>query len=492
MKIKLLAAALIAAAASPSFALVPGSEGNSNPILHVYGSGATAVDKQVKELVKTICRPGTLDIFTDDVTRPQGSRYAAFYCVVGPAEIPGLSQDTNLMIHKNSNGGSFNGVGPVADNAIEDQMVIQTGVGFCGAAPAGNDAGTPVWACNRNQVDNTKNVDFGISDIEPGIWARLGRSFTAANLVTTAMNGNTFGIPVTLALRNALQTAQGLPSGSDLAADQPNLSRAQVSSLLQGNITNWDQFRFNGFPLPSQALVAPVNKRVQICRRVATSGTQAQADVFFNSNPCGNGTANSLGDNTSFSSPANGSQASANLNPLPATRAVVHEHDGSSGVVNCLNALQDANAWAIGISSLENSSAKMRFVRIDGALPTLKNVANNTYGDWYTATIQWRTAAAPNAPTGDKLRVLQLIRDDAASPAILAQINASFSQPGMGAGAGEVGLVALPYKPSATNKVFSVANPVATASREGATGTLSPNSCKTPVVFGNAEVTKAD
>ena len=58
---------------------------------------------------------------------------------------------------------------------------------------------------------------------------------------------------------------QGLPSGSELAADQPNLSRADVASILGGSITSWDQFKVNGVALPANALVAPVNKRVQVC-----------------------------------------------------------------------------------------------------------------------------------------------------------------------------------------------------------------------------------
>lgn len=487
MKIKALVTALLAAAAAPSFALVPGAEGNSNPILHVYGSGATAVDKQLKQLVKTICQPGTLDIFTDDVTKPEGNKYAAFYCVVSPADVPGLSTTYNLMIHKNSNGGSFNGVGPVANAAVEDQMVIQTGAGFCGVAAAGADAGTPVWACNRANVDNTKVVDFGISDVEPTLWQQLGRAFNNGNLVTTAMNANTFGIPVTVALRNALQTAQGLPSGSELAADQPNLSRSEVASILAGNITNWDQFKVNGVALPANALVAPVNKRVQVCRRVDDSGTHAQSNVFFHNFPCDPNASKNATDNTGFSSTSDGKMADDNLNPLPATSAVIHAHEGSGGVTDCLNVLQDANAWAIGIQSTEKSGAKFRFVKIDGYLPSLENVADNKYHDWYTATIQWRTAAAPSAPTGDKLKVLELIRNDASSPAILAQINASFTQ-SWTTGPGEVGLLALPYKPSATNKVFSVANPVATASREGKTGTGAPNSCKIPLIVNNAEI----
>jgi ABC-type phosphate transport system substrate-binding protein len=487
MKIKALVSALLAVAAAPSFALVPGAEGNSNPILHVYGSGATAVDKQLKELVKTICQPGTLDIFTDDVAKPEGNKYSAYYCVVSPSDVPGLSTTTNLMIHKNSNGGSFNGVGPVANAAVEDQMVIQTGAGFCGAAPAGADAGVPVWACNRTQVDNTKVVDFGIADVEPALWAKLGRAFPANNIVSTAMNANTFGVPVTVALRNALQTAQGLPSGSELAEDQPNLSRSEVASILGGAITSWNQFKVNGVSLPANALVAPVNARVQVCRRVEDSGTQAQANVFFHNFPCDSSATKTAADNTSFSSPADGKTADDNLNPLPATSAVIHQHDGSGGVTDCLNVLQDANAWAIGIQSSEKSGAKFRFVKIDGYLPTLENVANNKYHDWFTATIQWRTAAAPSAPTGDKLKVLELIRNDASSPAILAQLNASFNQ-SWTTGPGQVGLLALPYKPSATNKVFSVANPVATASREGKTGTGAPNSCKTPAIVNNAEI----
>ena len=35
----------------------------------------TAIDKQLKQLVKTVCKTGTLDIFTDDVTKPEGNKY---------------------------------------------------------------------------------------------------------------------------------------------------------------------------------------------------------------------------------------------------------------------------------------------------------------------------------------------------------------------------------------------------------------------------------
>jgi hypothetical protein len=237
----------------------------------------------------------------------------------------------------------------------------------------------------------------------------------------------------------------------------------------------------------TSGVTPPANAKVHMCRRVKDSGTEAQAEVFFNNNPCGSA-AKILGDNTTASNDTDGSQAALNLSPTPASQMASHEYQASGGVTGCLNGLQDANMWAIGIQSTEKSSAKFRFVKIDGAAPTLKNVADNNYLDAFTSTMQWRVAPGTNLPTADQLKVLNKMRDDASKASILAQINSSFSQPNMG----PVGILALPYKPtSVANPVFSTANPVATVSREGATGASAPDSCKTPIIVKNSVISKA-
>ncbi len=506
---KFITATSLLSLSLPSVALVPGTpEEGSWPHMDIYVSGSSSMDKQLNWIMKNkICQLGTLDKFTDDKSRPEGNKYSAYYCRVGsygPSSWGNslyLSSTYNLMLYKSSAGESFGGVGPVADALPISQLKVRDtpySGNNCGPSPFGYDVAphytsipVPMWFCYPNYITTDKVPDMGISDLEPALWEKLGNSFTKANLITNALNVNTFGIAVTVALRNALQTAQGLPSGSELAADQPNLSRIQVASLLQGRITSWDQFKVNGVGLPAASLVAPVNTRVQICRGLATAGVQAQVDVFFNHFPCG-GKYKTGQDTTSFSNPSDGKMADDNLNPLPTTRALIHTQDTTSGISDCLSVLQDANALAVGPLPLEKSSAKHRFVRIDGALPTLKNVADNTYGDWFTSTINWRSYTSPLAPTGDKLKVLEAIQSLFTDPDVLASANSFLTQPGITSIAGEVGALALPYKPVVSNKVFSISNPVTTSSREGRTGTGSLDSCEVPGIVDKSEMYQPD
>jgi hypothetical protein len=510
MKLKALFAAIVAtAAATPAFALVPGQTyaaypDSTYPVLHIYASGATATDKQLKSLARQIYKPGTLDIFTDDLTKHEGNKYSYYYGVVDSTTIPALgTAKYKLFIHKNSNGGSANGIVPVANNAIEDQVALfkpgnVPNFVFDAANPlsidtAADGAGNVnVWKVDRTFVDNTNIVDFGISDVEPALFAARGLSFNSSNLVSAATNANTFGIAVTTKLRNALQAAQGLVVGSDLEANAPSLSKSQISSLVSGGITSWDQFRVTSGATTvgltaAPGVVAPVNDAIQIARRVNDSGTQAQAEQFYNNFPYTAGTEGFLADNTEFSSVDVGAQADDNIDNDGQLGSIVHEFAGSGGVIDALNALNDANAWGVGVLSLEKSGPKYRFIKIDGVAPTLKNVADNKYHNWSTATINWR--ASINAPTGDKLKILNIIKTDASKSSNIKLINDSIntgSSP-VFTDAGDVakvGLLTLAYR-AGTNKVFSYANPVMTASREGITGGDAPNSGKIPVVYGN-------
>jgi hypothetical protein len=377
-------------------------------------------------------------------------------------------------------------------------MIITTGVGSnCGAASVGVSSGSPVWQCNKANIEN-KPLDFGISDVEPKIFASLGLVLGAAPIVSSSMNAATFGLAVSTRLYAALQQAQGLTAGSTDVSQAPNLSRAQISSILSGGIQDWTQLKVNNVSLNlAPGVVAPANTKVQICRRTSDSGTQAQAGVFFNAIGCSAGVPSMLIDNTTFDTTGNGLNAASNLLPFGAVvkKAIVHEYTGSGGVKDCLSVLQDANVWAAGILSLESNSSKYKFVKIDGYAPTLKNVASNHYGDYFTSTIQWTAAmdASVVAPAVDKLAVLKTIRSDASSPATLKLINDSFNAPAAttpnytGTDS-EVGLLALPYKSSVVNKVYSYVNPVATASREGPTGAGAPNSCATPIQYVNGEL----
>src|SRR5690606_34037707 len=117
----------------------------------------------------------------------------------------------------------------------------------------------------------------------------------------------------------------GLNEGSDSLADMPSLNRAQVAGLYAGKTSSWNSFEnAAGVKLPALATVPPSNDRVHICRRAVGSGTQAQANALFLSNPCGPGALNAAADNTPATNPAN---ASGVYTVLPSGgAAAIHEN----------------------------------------------------------------------------------------------------------------------------------------------------------------------
>jgi ABC-type phosphate transport system substrate-binding protein len=286
----------------------------------------------------------------------------------------------------------------------------------------------------------------------------------------------TFGIPVTNALYGALQKAQGLnedldgdaviegtsetATEADIIANMPSLTKEQVAALMKGSIGEWSDVQYGGVPLTATAgISAPADTRVTICRRTNGSGTQAQLNANFLNKPCALSADSPAVDNTTCT------DTKGNANPaLPfcapgyatttATSAgtvIVHENSGSGDVTECLDQLQAANRWAIGVQSMEKDSTEWSFIKINGEEPTLENVATGNYFDWAATTIQWRntTVNGVPAPSGDMLTILNAIRVEAGKPAVLDALNDKVSQ-NIGA-TGYLGLagsgVASPFNP---------------------------------------------
>lgn len=510
MKLKSLSAALVAAGVlmNSAFALSPTDTIN----LHLYIAGASAQDKALQTMATKLCDTGgsnSLDVYTDaGVSKPEGSSYSAIACTMTAAKVPGLSGNLNVMIHKRSAGGSAWGVGPVASGDSIAQMAITTA--NCGSAPVGNTTingvSTRVWNCgNTNTV--SAPADAGISDVEPAMFAKasnlipVGAAYGTVSgdpgtfpvpdselegLTVIGMSSVTFGVPVTKALRDALQLAQGKTVGSDALADMPSLSKEQIASLFTGSVGSWNNFKMLDTATSTwvglnqlTGVVAPATARVNICRRVPGSGTQAQFNALFLNDGCTDGALTVRADNTPNSAITGGTGVA--LQPL-GSGVVVHENNGSGDLDSCLNNLQDANIWGIGLQSLEKGSDKYRFIAIDGVAPTLQNVATNKYWDWAANSIQWRTADI----SGDKLTILSKIATEISNPTDLAALNASFNPRITGAG---VGLLALNTNgsPKYTAGIpFSTTNPVMTVTRNGVAGTSAPNTCRAAVVLQNS------
>lgn len=464
MKLNRLYIAMAAAAAlsaGNAFALAPGAAVD----IEIWASGATAQDKGVEALFSELCVAGTLDVYRDNANASKpGAQHSAYFCRLDSTKVTGLGTvNPNVLFHKRSQGGSAQGVTPlILDQAITHMQINN-----------GNCTKTAPDSFYRCRVSNAGDTilhesDLGVSDVNPDLFRGVNApredgvkqpDVTTAQvsslLDVTPAAGLVFGIPVTLSLYTALQDAQmdqgRIPAGCVLGDDSnpdcmPSLSSEQVASLLAGKVQNWNRFKVqigaasvNFFDNYSGGMGLTDNK-VAICRRVDGSGTQAQANAVFLNNPCMGSAVNPVGATNALSGPI-----------VPSTNLAQNGvgQSGSGDVDNCLADFNDgtntggsgntSKRWAIGIQSLEKNSGRdsngnpiarknYRFVKIDGAAPTLAEVAAGRYPDWVEQTFQWRKASV-GGPTGDVLTILQKIAQDASKPSIVKDLNVEFNHP---------------------------------------------------------------
>lgn len=457
-------AALVSGAA---FAHAPGV----TPDIEIFMSGASAQDNGIASLFDDLCVAGTLDTYLDGGT---GAGYSAYFCSLDNTKVPGLTlSNPKVLFHKRSAGGSGKGVNPVIQETPIEAMVINNG-NCVVMSPNKYNCSIAGGVVGGDLV--MKVSDAGVSDVNPEMF--VGANTPAGDQPVNAAEAATkvdvvaaaavvFGVPVNTKFRNALQEAQfgkgNACVGSETEACMPSLSRQQVSSIYSGQFGKWDAVKVNGLALTNATVVTtpPTDLKVNICRRVNGSGTQAQANANFLNYPC---TPNALTP-VATSNPFNG--------------PVVTLNSGAGDVETCLNAVDAAGNWAVGVQSTEknaNNSKNYRFVKIDGIAPTIQNAADGKYFDWAEQTFQWRKAAY-NGPTGDKKTIITTIASNAGKPSIIANV----VNPGFVYTWGQGGYLAVStngFAPAA-NGNFVVANPVNPYTH--ATGGKLDN-CRIPVV----------
>src|SRR5262249_48905013 len=103
---------------------------------------------------------------------------------------------------------------------------------------------------------------------------------------------------------------------------------------------------------------------------------------------------------------------------------------GTGDVRECLDAHSQFNRWAVGILSTEsvgnNGNRKFRFVKVDGAAPTLLNAY---IGRWPHATersMQWRRSFDPPLKPTDEGRILIFVAVNLGQPRVIAALNSGF------------------------------------------------------------------
>jgi hypothetical protein len=451
--------------------------------------GSTAQDQGLILLMRRMCSNGTM-------TRVANATNSAILCEANGGDSAPIAAGTKMILYKNSTGGSGNGVKPVSNftalpflNLGSLTQAQYTTASVCTVTTVGSTADFADYknyACGTSI--GTANIvpDSGISDVEPSL---LGWVDGVDGAIDTFAGPQViFGVPVSKNFRDALQAAQGKTVGSSEEADMPSLTKAQISSILDGGIITVNRLS----SITGTQLSAPAGSPLfSICRRKAGSGTLASYNAYFLNTPCAKGVKTMTGG-------VDGNAA------IPSVAAQVNEYGATPQVIGCLNANHAANKYAIGMSGMEsivgsayastglaapfdNDTGNWGWVKVQGYAPTLLNVAQGKYDLVYEATYQHRKAgnAFGAALTGDPKTLFDRVVATNGSAPVIKELNNGFTQNAGGTTPWYTGLLGKPGTPTAPSAAPAgpltvaevLANPVNTWTR-AATGT--PNSCQPP------------
>jgi hypothetical protein len=438
MKLKSITIACALACASQAYALTP----STTPDVTLYISGSSALQNAVSQITNDLYVAGTVDAFYDGTGAvPSGSSYRAYFGtmktgttsagVVIPASLAGKK----VLIYNTAAGGSIKGVNPVALG----QAVTRLDATSCVASsPAVTDSvtGAAVWSCPGTVT--TAVPDAGVSDVEPALLTGINLTINAATALTTRTPTATALTPAQRA-NLVTATALGQPMGvivtSNATAAMQNLSKAQVASLMNGTVYDWNQID-SSIPAGTTSIV--------VCRRQQGSGTQAAINNSIFGFPCA----------ASALTPADASATTATIgstSAVPASNFVVIENSSSGVLAACMTTAQNGNAagkaidvttgaivtagsansvvlpaggYAIGLMGFDRpakAGETYQFASINGAAPTLANATVGVYDIMVENSFTRRAALTAGIPvlSGAQLDLFNTFVSAAGKPAVL-------------------------------------------------------------------------
>lgn len=505
----------------------------------IYFGGATATDNVLEATFIAADGDGICDsTFPIDIWRSTNQRVIT--CVVtndnpvtaGKGFPTRAAGGLKIAFHKESTGGSSNGVNPlIAVSKGQAHSLRWLDVGALT-----NDCtvtNVPATSSRLSYFDHTGctlvntpadtagsstyDINGGISDNEPAL-AFPAPGKDATRLVAKAGVQIVFGIPVTTALYRALQIAQ-FPTGSctsdtdpalnvdsrDSTACVPSLEQNQLTALYTQGITDWNDLKIrdtstgNSVGLASvPGVTAPTDTSVRICRRVATSGTQASFEALLTHERCASGSLQN------FAAPDDSSTITdTTYSPNQfASGSLVNAAPSSGNVRTCMKSANTGNFWAIGVHSTELNDTQyglatasapaggegIRFIGINGAAPNLTNVANGKYDFFTENTVNYIKTGNPGALAASDARfaIVDLVSNRLANVDAINTINADYDNRPWGA----AGILALPsaaFIGTASTAPYTdamlAANPISTQTRGG--NTCSPTFMVKPQAVQN-------
>jgi hypothetical protein len=460
IRLALCGAAAAALPVSGAWALTPTQVNALTAGNIIYVSGSTATDNAIKAWSKLDAATdanapftaGSMDIYTT----------ATGYIITGTAgPVFGAVSGTNIAIVKQTQGGSATGIHNVAEQISPPNLSFpnlstpSSLTATCGAA-VNTPAKSPFMAFNTYACTLAESQSIqpnaGISDEDPQTWIGTGgvTSTDAAALTATHAVEVPFASIVNTALRNQLQTAEGLVSGSELLANVPSLTPAQLRAIESGQMTSLaDLYVFN--PTTQKTVqVDPSDSTIHICRRGNTSGTEFAANIYLFGSGCskGNGVGTIALPDVS-STAANGVAWAAADNG-----EFVFAGAGTGDVLSCVEAplgSGDTVNYRIGVVSTDQvpGSNGWRYVAVNGIAPTIWNIQLGAY-DWLTEDSfnYTTTSIGLNGGPGNHLTIFTTINTNLSDVNGLAGLNAASQNAAASAdtsgGAADTGIITTP------------------------------------------------
>jgi hypothetical protein len=470
--------------------------------------------------------------------------YSAIYCYTDNTKIPGLTggvgttHKSKLWISRRRLGASFVGLDAVAHGTALTYLQDPTTAG-CTAVNTSYSSGGATYQANYSCTTVASGpASAATSDVTPDVFTGANVTPGSVAINSAAINnvhaigGHIVGIPVTLALRNALQYAESqaasglIPStcavGDETAACVPSLTKEQLVSLFTGAITDWTQMVVvpaigltpaqtladvvangvaNGFTAAvgastytvggvAKILTSPLDTTVHICRRENGAGQQVAVLANILQYPC-------LGSNSpvlaGYTNPAlSDVQYATSLGAVD--KCLADYNDGSNGWFGTTNpapypappitTTPHGNQWALSIQSTERNAtnaAHYRFIKINGAAATGEQVYLGHYPLVGNYALSWMTSSNSNINAA-----LNAITAYSKLPTTIASRNSTLSNQSFG----QAGYIALSDNGFTPPLTWDPTNPVTPYSKLDSKGTH-PSACAIPTVnlnFGNVQL----
>ncbi|MBT9487471.1 MAG: hypothetical protein IV093_08160 [Rubrivivax sp.] len=471
-RIHLIAAAAALVAAGTASALTPteiAAARTAGTLKEVRIAGASALRLSVAAYMKEVCDTNTMHVIWN--SNSEGTNHRAYACNLGVVQ-GSFAVGTPVLVYKRDQGGSGQGVNPIATIADQTHMRVvddATCTTINGGGVVGNGSpAVPSYICTGTDTTGIKS-DAGISDVEPRLLqdaqnlpaGTLALSTTQLNALDVAPLAQAlFGVTVNKKAYVALQKAQGiLPlnataeeiAAADVPADQatwtaadiakiPSLPetwvRAALTGQLLGGAPNATAKKGWNLVIPTTVDANVLTKTLNICRRTEGSGTQATSNTYFGNVGCSVRSGvqwNPLGVNGSS---GNETTTSATVTSAP---VLVQEGTSAGQVENCVG--NDANtavggvdntAYAVGYLGREANPKRAggdlgyRYVKLDGRAPVRDVGKAGGYPIVFEATMQWNKNLI--AVGTEKELFLKALRAGFGSPNGLAAVDSDTQQ----------------------------------------------------------------